>query len=293
MNTRCHTFTGTGFDPFAPKAEDVRLEDIAHQLAMMCRFGGACPVFYSVAEHSIRVARVVEALSGNPKWALSALHHDSAEAYIGDVRRPIKSAILVAVDRDSLVGFQSFEAEVHQAVSEALRLPVYSTDEDRLEANLVISHADDLMLSFEFAALFGQPKPEWNFSKEVTEAVKILPEKAWSWRDAKIAFLLEHRRLSDAVGALYGGASAVDPSPTAWLPIEIAPKSEEEPILVLGTHGGFETFGDESFKEFQRVTVAVWDKSINDWSFDDDAFVGPTHWMPLPAAPKLDGKAGA
>jgi uncharacterized protein len=35
------TFTGRAFFPLNPRPEDVVLEDIAHHLANICRFGGA------------------------------------------------------------------------------------------------------------------------------------------------------------------------------------------------------------------------------------------------------------
>ncbi|HEU4751891.1 MAG TPA: hypothetical protein VFU47_02205, partial [Armatimonadota bacterium] len=34
------TFTGSRFYPFDPRVSEVRIEDIAHALANLCRFGG-------------------------------------------------------------------------------------------------------------------------------------------------------------------------------------------------------------------------------------------------------------
>ena len=48
------TFTGLMFDIVDPTSE-VRIEDIAHGLAHICRFGGQCRGHFSVAEHSINV----------------------------------------------------------------------------------------------------------------------------------------------------------------------------------------------------------------------------------------------
>ena len=53
------TYSGIEFWPLDPRPEDVRIEDIAHALSMQCRFAGHCDRFYSVAEHSIRVADLV------------------------------------------------------------------------------------------------------------------------------------------------------------------------------------------------------------------------------------------
>lgn len=79
------TFTGRCFYPMDPRPEDVCIEDIAHSLSMMCRYGGHSTRFYSVAEHSVLVSRYVD-----PEYALWGLLHDAAEAYSSDIPRPLK-----------------------------------------------------------------------------------------------------------------------------------------------------------------------------------------------------------
>lgn len=81
------TYTGRKFFPLDPRVEDIDIVDIAHALAMKCRFGGHCKQFYSVAQHSVLVANHAPA-----EAALLALMHDAHEAYspTGDVPRPIK-----------------------------------------------------------------------------------------------------------------------------------------------------------------------------------------------------------
>ncbi len=79
------TFSRTMFYPLDPHPEDVHIVDIAHALANICRFGGHAKRFYSVAQHSVLVSRIVQ-----PEDALHGLMHDAAEAYVGDVVRPIK-----------------------------------------------------------------------------------------------------------------------------------------------------------------------------------------------------------
>lgn len=63
----------------------VNLEDIAHSLSQLCRYGGHCNHFYSVAEHSVRLSETVD-----PR---EALLHDATEAYLGDVVSPLKSML--------------------------------------------------------------------------------------------------------------------------------------------------------------------------------------------------------
>jgi len=82
------TFGGRAFWPLDPRPEDVAIGDIAHALAHLCRYGGHTRRFYSVAEHSVLMARAV-----SPKHRLWALLHDASEAYLVDLPRPIKRAI--------------------------------------------------------------------------------------------------------------------------------------------------------------------------------------------------------
>lgn len=77
--------TGRQVWPLDPRPEDISVEDIAHALAMQCRFNGHCLTFYSVAQHSVMVSKVCP-----PEWARVGLMHDAAEAYLGDMIRPLK-----------------------------------------------------------------------------------------------------------------------------------------------------------------------------------------------------------
>lgn len=78
---RCHS--GIFYDYENPTPEMIRLEDIAHQLSNTCRFSGACDPYYSVAEHSVLVARMCT-------QSKAGIMHDAAEAYLWDIPRPAK-----------------------------------------------------------------------------------------------------------------------------------------------------------------------------------------------------------
>jgi len=82
------TYTGKKFHFLDPQPQEIDIEDIAHHLSLNCRFIGACREFYSVAEHSIRVAEIVP-----NEYKLLALLHDASEAYLPDLPRPEKAEI--------------------------------------------------------------------------------------------------------------------------------------------------------------------------------------------------------
>jgi uncharacterized protein len=145
------TYTGKKFWPLDPRAEDVDIEDIAHSLALSCRFNGHCNVFYSVAQHSVFVSELV------PSERLAALLHDSTEAYFGDIIRPIK--------RD-LVGIEEIEGNLRRAISEHFGIGRYNKED--------IAHADNVALYTEMRDLMGKPPETW---KEFECYHRLLPEQ--------------------------------------------------------------------------------------------------------------------
>tara|TARA_R110002096_G_scaffold66682_2_gene162185 strand:- start:17305 stop:17889 length:585 start_codon:yes stop_codon:yes gene_type:complete len=87
------TWSLDSFDLENPEGSGIYLADIAKALGNLCRFTGQCD-FYSVAEHSVHCCRI--ALSNHPgNWelAFAALMHDAAEAYTGDISKPLKKMI--------------------------------------------------------------------------------------------------------------------------------------------------------------------------------------------------------
>lgn len=152
------TFTGRRFDPLAPDPTTVCIEDIAHALALKCRWTGHTREHYSIADHSLRVCAAAGGLvsSSLPAWALM---HDAAEAYLPDVARPIKA---------SLVGFQEIEYRVLRAIAIALELPVEGSHpgENPIPVGLryMVQHADDVLLVTEARDLVhGTDGWDWGY----------------------------------------------------------------------------------------------------------------------------------
>jgi hypothetical protein len=92
------TASGTRFYPRDPRPDEILISDIAHHLGRVCRYGGAVQGHYSVAEHCCLLAdffaftwsSTPAEKTKNARWALL---HDGAEAYIGDLIRPIKPSL--------------------------------------------------------------------------------------------------------------------------------------------------------------------------------------------------------
>ncbi len=82
------TQSGKRFYPLDPRPEDLDIQDIAHALAMQCRYAGHTSRFYSVAEHCVHVARSLPR-----ELRLAGLLHDASEAYLVDVPRPVKAML--------------------------------------------------------------------------------------------------------------------------------------------------------------------------------------------------------
>lgn len=67
------TVSGNLYHPYNLKPEQVYIDDIAHSLAMQCRFNGHCTDFYSYAEHSILVSELASHDKIFKNTALNAL----------------------------------------------------------------------------------------------------------------------------------------------------------------------------------------------------------------------------
>lgn len=90
MSDHITTFTGCHINPLLPDADDIHIEDIAHSLSLQCRANGHFPRFYTVAQHCLDCAIEAKHRKYSKKLQLACLLHDAAEAYFGDIPKPIK-----------------------------------------------------------------------------------------------------------------------------------------------------------------------------------------------------------
>lgn len=133
------TYLGKCFWPLDPRPEEVFIEDIAHALAMRCRYGGHCKRFYSVAEHSVHLSFFVPA-----EHALWALLHDAPEAYSADVPRPLKRC---------LPYWKPMETRIMDAICLRFDLPFDEPD--------AVRYADLAITSDERAVLMNPCDQDW------------------------------------------------------------------------------------------------------------------------------------
>jgi hypothetical protein len=140
------TFTGQAVRPLNVRPEDVDIRDIARHLSMLCRYAGAVQRFYSIAEHSVRVARRVWELTGDVEWTRKAAVHDSPEAYLVDVPSPLKRSLFMWFYR---------WAERRAARSISIALGVMIPEPKAVKA------ADTEILGTEARQLKSPVHPEW------------------------------------------------------------------------------------------------------------------------------------
>ena len=89
------TLSGKHFNLFDPTPEMIDIRDIATALSNKGHFSGLTPSYFSIAQHCVMVCDEFAFWDFfiDPKLKLLALLHDAAEAYIGDMIKPLKVRI--------------------------------------------------------------------------------------------------------------------------------------------------------------------------------------------------------
>lgn len=138
------THSGQAFDLHLPNRDAVSIEDVATSLSRICRYLGHTSRFYSVAEHSLILSDLIYEEAG-AELAYEALLHDAAEAYTGDIPRPMKQLL------KCLPGFKEFEEKVERCVLGRFGIWAIATE---------VKVGDYGMLSDEKRVLMGpEPRP--------------------------------------------------------------------------------------------------------------------------------------
>ncbi len=226
------TWTDKRVEPLAMRYEDFDILDIAHALARQCRYNGHVEHFYSVARHSVLVS---EALAGTG-FELAGLLHDAAEAYTGDLVRPLKASA-------ELAAFKAVDLRLDEAVAHAFGLP-WPQPAEVMEADRALLVDGEL------------PRPHG---------------LRWTWdstpADDELAFL---RRFSELTGWM-----PEVPFPTPPLLVGLsgyAQSGKDTAARVLMEHFGFErrAFADKMRAFLYAVNPLVFNDA-SDWSLGDEA----------------------
>jgi len=144
------TFTGVQYYPYDPRPEDFVLEDIAHAVS-----------------------------KENRLWAL---FHDAAEAYLGDLIRPVKRGSALGIE------FSALEDHTLSMIAERFDLPWPIPDE--------IHEADNRMLATESRDVLGGQVRSWNLGG-AEPYTKVLVE--WTPQMAKTLFLHQYDQILKGV----------------------------------------------------------------------------------------------
>lgn len=134
---------GTYFDFLNPEGAVFGIDEIAFALSNLCRFNGHCSSFYSVAQHSVLVSNIVPV-----RDSFAGLMHDAAEAFVGDMCKPLKCLIQ---------DFGVIEKRVESVVFSRFGLPSQLPESVKL--------ADRRALRTEQRDLMGAGDHVWQFTE--------------------------------------------------------------------------------------------------------------------------------
>ena len=135
------TYSKIHMRPMSPELSEIRIEDIAHALSLLCRAGGHFPKFYSVGQHCIHCCEEAEARGYSRRVQLARLLHDASEAYLADITRPVKQ---------HLPQYRRIEGLLQDAIFQKY-LGTLSEEEKTLWRLL-----DDTLLYYEFDHFMGE-----------------------------------------------------------------------------------------------------------------------------------------
>lgn len=152
MPDSIRTRSGLYVNVFEPHEDMIDINDIAHALSMIPRFGGHMPKFYSVAQHCCLVSSWLQ-----NSHMLCGLLHDSSEAYLMDIPSPIKR---------KLTNYKEIENGLMILIANKFQFQYPFPEEVKIQ--------DQRMLKFEWNLLMIEDDQEFEY---------------WTPSEAKLKFL--------------------------------------------------------------------------------------------------------
>ena len=141
-----------------PRPEDINPWDIATALSHLCRYNGQVKKFYSVAQHTLLVWSITD-----PQYHRWSLLHDAAEAYLGDMVKPLKETAVG-------VPFKAVEHVIMSAIRARFNLPEIEPPE--------VKRADLIALATEREHVIGDTRP-WPQLPPDVRPVSATMLRAW------------------------------------------------------------------------------------------------------------------
>ncbi|WP_051974527.1 hypothetical protein [Cupriavidus necator] len=191
-----------------PEPEQFDIRDIALGLARECRYANQLDFHYSVAQHSVIVARHID-----PEFALDGLLHDASEAYIRDLPSPLKAL---------LPDYKAVETRIEQAIRVRFGL---SPDSDRrihdqvkaVDRRVAAAERQDLLPPI------ANPVPLTEEPWHALDGIEPIPEAIvpWSYQASFAGFLYMFAQYSDTY--------VLHPDMTPFVPHELYFDNEPEP----------------------------------------------------------------
>jgi 5'-deoxynucleotidase YfbR-like HD superfamily hydrolase len=172
FKTHILTVSGGFFDFEDPDGNEYDIEDVAHALSNLCRFGGQSRSFYSIAQHCVLVSGMLP-----PALQYAGLMEKASKAFLGDMPKPLK---------DALPRYQEITGRLERSVANHFDLhgPLHPMVRD-CAMRVLATECRDLMPHFD---------RRWSKGAEPLPG-RIAP---WSPEEAKERFLGEYWRLKPA-----------------------------------------------------------------------------------------------
>lgn len=161
-NSWINTYTGKKFHILNPTLDEICIEDIAHALSQLNRFTGHSIFPYSIGQHCLLVSDLC-----SPKNKFTALMHDSVEAYINDISRPLKQY---------LPDYKKIELDIEKLIAKKFNLEFPFPEEIHIaDAVAVSTEARDLMPNKPEAWILSQkPRADIHIKKMSPKHVEQL-----------------------------------------------------------------------------------------------------------------------
>lgn len=166
------TWSGKAIDYTNPQPDHIDIIDIATALSRECRYAGHGKHFYSVAQHSVLVSRLVP-----PEFALEGLLHDATESYLKNLPSPLKAL---------LPGYSEVEGRFDTVIRKRFGLPAIPSP--------AINVADLVLLATERRDIFPNDLVDW----PIVAGIEPMPRQIWPLAPemAKEQFLERYQSLT-------------------------------------------------------------------------------------------------